>query len=99
MEACLSVQAGPLAGTVVTIPRGRLLIGRALDCDVRLDDHQVSRHHCVLTFDGRELRIRDLGSSGGTRVNKQRIGLCQIVLHHKDLVSIADTVFQADLAR
>jgi pSer/pThr/pTyr-binding forkhead associated (FHA) protein len=90
----LIVQTGPLDGTIVPIPIGQLIIGRALDCDLKLQDPRVSRHHCVLTFDGQHLGIRDLGSRSGTLVNNQPVGLCQSLLHHGDLFSIAGTVFR-----
>ena len=47
------------------------MIGRAEDCDLRLQNRFVSRHHCELIVDGRDqvLRVRDLGSQNGTFVN------------------------------
>ena len=80
-----------------TIPKGRLLIGRALDCQLRLDEPRASRHHCVLTFDGHDLRIRDLGSRYGTLVNERQIGLCETRLKNDDSFSIVATVIRVDL--
>jgi pSer/pThr/pTyr-binding forkhead associated (FHA) protein len=47
------------------------MIGRAEDCDLRLQNRFVSRHHCELIVDGRDqvLLVRDLGSQNGTFVN------------------------------
>jgi len=36
-------------------------------------DTQVSRHHALITWDGRRLTVTDLGSSNGTLVNGQRL--------------------------
>lgn len=47
-------------------------IGRAEDCDLRLRNRFVSRHHCELIVDDRDhvVRVRDLGSQNGTFVNE-----------------------------
>lgn len=36
---------------------------------------QVSRHHCAIEQRGRQLRVRDRGSTVGTRVNGKPIGV------------------------
>lgn len=49
---------------------GRLLIGRADDCELRVDHERVAPHHAevILDEDG-QVRLRDLGSASGTRLN------------------------------
>ena len=49
---------------------GRLLIGQADDCDVRIDHESVSARHAevLLAQDG-SVRLRDLASESGTRLN------------------------------
>lgn len=42
------------------------LIGRSRDCHLRIASNQVSRKHCLITIDGREVLVRDLGSANGT---------------------------------
>jgi transcriptional regulator with GAF, ATPase, and Fis domain len=55
-------------GQVIELPpRGRLVIGRGEDADVRIEHASVSRRHALLHLDP-ELRIEDLGSSNGTRI-------------------------------
>jgi hypothetical protein len=57
------------------------LIGRADDCDVRLSDYSVSRHHCAITVDitARSVRVRDMESRNGTFVNDERVpGMCAL---------------------
>jgi pSer/pThr/pTyr-binding forkhead associated (FHA) protein len=53
----------------VLISRPVILIGRHVECDVRIDSPQVSRRHCCLAMAYDRLVIRDLGSSNGVRVN------------------------------
>ena len=58
-----------------------VLIGRAHDCDVQIEEPFVSRHHCGLVIDmtNQSVRVRDLGSRNGTLVNDRRVaGLCDI---------------------
>lgn len=61
-------------GAAVPLTMNRILLGRALDCDVRFTNAEVSRHHAAITRTGDTATIRDLRSSNGTRVNGDRIG-------------------------
>ena len=45
-------------------------IGRSSSCDLVLDDSEASRRHAEVRLDQQTLRIRDLGSTNGTRVNE-----------------------------
>ncbi len=44
-------------------------VGRALDNDVVLDSGEVSRHHARFEYVDEQMRVVDLGSTNGTRVN------------------------------
>jgi hypothetical protein len=99
MHAQLKVVRGPFAGEKIQMPLGKLLIGRAKDCHLRLDSPSVSQHHCVLLLDEYTFRIRDLGSHNGTVVNGRRIGTHESVLLHDDTVSIDQLTFQIDLSQ
>ena len=51
----------------------RLLIGRSRDCDITIDDPNVSRRHAELrNEDGRWL-VTDLGSTNGVKLNGRRV--------------------------
>jgi anti-anti-sigma factor len=53
----------PLAGTPFTI-------GRAADCDVRLEPRSVSRYHAKLSpLGGHRWRVQDAGSQNGVEIN------------------------------
>lgn len=56
-------------------PGSQCRIGRSLTCDIVLDDDYAAAEHTelVLQEDGR-VRVKDLGTRNGTRVNDQRIG-------------------------
>src|SRR5690242_3006327 len=51
----------------------RWLIGRAPDCDLVVNQPEVSTHHCRLTRTDKGFVLEDLGSSNGTFVNGVRI--------------------------
>jgi len=50
-----------------------LSLGRASDCDLVLDDEQVSRHHARLLLDGSDCVLEDLGSANGVFVGEERV--------------------------
>ncbi|MDJ0791130.1 MAG: DUF3662 domain-containing protein [Acidimicrobiia bacterium] len=58
---------------IVALSMNRTLIGRALDCDIRFSNTEVSRHHAVIGRVGTSPSIDDLGSSNGTWINGVRI--------------------------
>jgi pSer/pThr/pTyr-binding forkhead associated (FHA) protein len=94
MDARLTILTGRSSGRIMPIPAGKLIIGREQDCQLRSMSEFVSRHHCVLLHDEYSLRIRDLGSTNGTFVNKRRITNGETVLLHGDIVSIGDLAFE-----
>jgi WD40 repeat protein len=49
-----------------------IVIGRATDCDLVLDDPSVSRRHCRLTRGAEGWLVEDLGSANGTLVDDAR---------------------------
>jgi hypothetical protein len=49
------------------------LLGRGTDCDLRLVDTGVSRHHAELRVEDSQVVLVDLGSTNGTFVNGQPV--------------------------
>ncbi len=62
------------SSSMFQIPRtGDVLIGRAKDVDLHLNDASVSRKHARMTMVGSEARLEDLGSHNGTFVNGEKL--------------------------
>lgn len=66
---------------------GVFVIGRSpAECDIVLVHQSVSRVHCLLIIGRRRIRVRDLGSRNGLRVNRRRVRSAQ--LHAGDRLRI-----------
>ena len=67
-------------------------IGRAAEADVRLPDPMVSRTHARVTCSEGKYTLEDVGSSGGTTVNRKPIQ--SHLLNHGDSARIGPYVLQ-----
>ncbi len=72
------------------------LLGRGTDCDLRLVDPGVSRHHAELRVENDQVVLVDLGSTNGTFVNGQPVR--RVMLTDGTHVSLGRTtlVFRQD---
>jgi pSer/pThr/pTyr-binding forkhead associated (FHA) protein len=68
----LGAISGPHAGRTITVFE-RLTVGRAVSCELRLDDPKVSRLHATLMGGNGGPAVRDDGSLNGTWLNDRRI--------------------------
>lgn len=64
---------------------GRVVLGRAKECDLRLNFAHLSRRHAVLTVSVQGLELEDLGSSNGTFVNDVKVR--RVMLKNGDVLS------------
>jgi len=69
----LEVTAGPDRGKSVDVDRPRLRIGTGPANDLVLSDRSVSRLHAEIELGPEGFRLRDLGSTNGTRVGGLRV--------------------------
>jgi pSer/pThr/pTyr-binding forkhead associated (FHA) protein len=71
-------------------------IGRLEDNNFQVPDPSVSSHHCEVILKGSELLVRDLGSTNGTFVNKERV--TEAVLKPSQVVRVGqvDIRFEGD---
>jgi len=87
----LARPAGQPSG-VRPLPARTLRIGRALDNDIVVADHAVSRYHAELRNAAGAYSIADLGSHNGTFVNGQRVTVAP--LSDGDIVGIGPSAFR-----
>jgi hypothetical protein len=69
----LVVTAGSLAGTRLRLGPGPILIGRAEDSTLVLDDDYASTRHARITQQGPEYFLEDLGSTNGTYLDRAKV--------------------------
>lgn len=58
---------------VFALPKPVMVLGRRHDCDLRIPLPMVSRRHCQLTANAQTMKLRDLGSRGGTFLNNKQL--------------------------
>jgi hypothetical protein len=78
---------GPLEGRRWLI-KNSLEIGRDVDCDITIEDRQVSRHHARVFIRDGSVHFLDLGSKNGTFFDGEPIG-GEIRLSDGDSIQIA----------
>ena len=76
--------AGSHFGRAITL-RQRLVIGRAGDCDIVIDDAQIAPHHATIESIEDAICLRDMGSGAGALVNGLRLKTA--VLHTGDQIA------------
>lgn len=96
-QAELIITSGAHAGKHIPLPGTKCIIGRERDCHFRPEDDMISRHHCVIRFDGITYRIRDLGSRNGTFVNGRQIK-SDVVLVPDDRIKVGTMTMQLYLS-
>src|SRR5262245_11947468 len=78
MVATLILRAltGELRGREFAFPAPvQVTIGRSSGCTVPLvQDHSVSRQHCLVELDEAGAWVQDLGSLNGTLLNRRQLG-------------------------
>ena len=87
----LVAMAGPLKGSVFTLPEGEYSVGRLAGNSLYLEDNAVSRRHCVFSRSRERCALKDLESHNGTFVNGTPIA--EHKLAQGDQIRIGASVF------
>ena len=69
----LVVTQGALAGTRITLSEQPVLLGRADNCTLVIDDDYASNQHAKLSPHGPDWFLEDLGSTNGTYLDRSRV--------------------------
>lgn len=74
-----------------SLERGKTIIGRKEDCDLRIPLAEISRKHAMIILEEKAVSIRDMGSANGTYVNNERVN--EQELEAGDHIVIGPVVF------
>lgn len=69
----LIVTAGALAGTRIALDGRPIMIGRADDSTLVLDDDYASTRHARISQSGNDWYVEDLGSTNGTYLDRNKV--------------------------
>jgi pSer/pThr/pTyr-binding forkhead associated (FHA) protein len=73
MDVRLVVRKGADSERVVRLKSEETIVGRRKDCDLKIRSADVSRRHCLLSYQDGVLLVEDLDSVNGTFLNGQRV--------------------------
>lgn len=83
-------------GSAFLLPVGeRVLVGRAAESDVVLDDTFVSSSHARVSAETQGLVVEDLDSTNGTVVGGRELA-GTVLVGHGETIAIGDTVFTVE---
>ena len=101
LKPALVFLSGELIAVPIPLEREDVILGRALEADVRVNDTQVSRQHAriiaVTTEDtgAVDYVLKDLDSRNGTFLNGRRIR--KETLENGDKITVGETILRFDL--
>ncbi|MBE1514941.1 FHA domain-containing protein FhaB/FipA [Nesterenkonia halotolerans] len=89
----LLVSEGPLAGTELPLGSASIMMGRAQECTLVLDDDYASGKHARLFPQGSRWFLEDLGSTNGTWLGDEQLTRASTV-EPGDRIRIGKTVLE-----
>ncbi len=101
LRPALVFLSGELIAVPIPLERQDVILGRALEADVRVNDTQTSRQHAKVTTVPGEMQrateyiLTDLDSRNGTYLNGRRIR--REKLENGDKITIGETILRFDL--
>lgn len=101
LRPALVFLTGDLLAVPIPLEREAVILGRALEADVRVNDSKISRRHAVITtvFDERSQRtnyvLTDLHSRSRTLLNGEKIE--REILQNGDKITIGEQILRFDL--
>jgi diguanylate cyclase (GGDEF)-like protein len=99
LRPALVFLTGDLMAVPIPLEREEVILGRALEADVRINDPKISRLHARITktFDDNSTKyiLTDLKSRNGTLLNGQKI--TQDVLQNGDKIAVGENILRFEL--
>ena len=102
LRPALVFLSGELIAVPIPLEREEVILGRALEADVRINDSKVSREHARINKQAdpdtglTEYVLTDLGSRNGTFLNGERI-TGDTALQNGDKITIGEHILRFDL--
>jgi Protein of unknown function (DUF3662)/FHA domain len=76
------------------IPPDGAVLGRSRDCEVTIEDPNVSRRHAEIRLDNGTWSIMDLGSTNGIEINGERVREARLETGDRILLGRTEVVFE-----
>ncbi|HMO51288.1 MAG TPA: FHA domain-containing protein [Kiritimatiellia bacterium] len=80
----------------IVLSTARILLGRSPECDVILEDEDVSRRHAVITADDDGYTLQDAGSRNGVAINGDLLTTPRL-LKPRDVITIGGYTIRFEL--
>ncbi len=93
----LVVETGRHTGKRIPVRSGPFVIGREVDCQLRIRGTTISRRHVLISLQGAWPRLMDLQTTNGTLVNGRLIRGESCPLHSGDRFQVGTVVFRVAL--
>ncbi|MFA6807982.1 MAG: DUF3662 and FHA domain-containing protein [Eubacteriales bacterium] len=87
----LEIIKGNNEGKIYVLDKDEIFLGRNGDCEIEVDDLEVSRRHMKIGSDNGRWFVQDLDSTNGTYVNKLKVD--RYIVKNGDKIKIGNTVF------
>jgi hypothetical protein len=85
-------QSSPVLNKTFVLPKGELDLGRVEGNALVIADSSISRKHAQIQVSATQIKVIDLGSSNGTKVNDQSIN--EQDLQYGDIIQFGNVVFK-----
>jgi diguanylate cyclase (GGDEF)-like protein len=102
LRPALVFLSGELIAVPIPLERAEVILGRALEAGVRVNDSKVSRRHAMIqkSFNEETQKtdyiLTDFGSRNGTHINGERMAKPQ-VLQNGDKITLGDHILRFEL--
>jgi len=87
----LELISGPGSPRTFSLGGAELVLGRAPDCELRIDSQEISRKHMKLVRKETEYLCEDLGSRNGIYLNGIKVH--SALLRDEDRIQVGDAIF------
>ena len=84
------------AGQRLRVDKRRVVLGRSRECDVQIEDANVSRRHAELRQEGTSFWIVDLDSTNGVEVNGRRVKRAKLEPGDSFTIGSTDVAFSTE---